>query len=193
MARAFIFSLDAFVAFSISLIAIYALIFFSATPSAYYTTLSQAHYLAKDTLTSLALTKCTEKPCGPGDSDISLLDFIAFRSPQPSDISAILNEMIPEQFGYRIEVGNGETWEVVYDTANDPDPANKHAKDVKKLSVTSYGIAFQFEQSTKTTVYGSNPYGYMSCDGKGIPCDIPTAMYETPGASVKIVKLTVYI
>ena len=48
--RGFVFSLDAFVAFSLILIAIQTMVLISASPAGYWKALLQAQFLAKDTL-----------------------------------------------------------------------------------------------------------------------------------------------
>ena len=56
MSRGFIFSLDAFVAFVLTMLTIGLLIFTISTPKAFYPSLEQAHVLAHDTLFALATT-----------------------------------------------------------------------------------------------------------------------------------------
>ncbi|PIT84244.1 hypothetical protein COU37_04235 [Candidatus Micrarchaeota archaeon CG10_big_fil_rev_8_21_14_0_10_45_29] len=54
LAKGFVFSLDAFVAFSLILIAIQSLLAISSAPSGYYLSMQQANYLATGTLSSLS-------------------------------------------------------------------------------------------------------------------------------------------
>ncbi len=195
--KAFIFSIDAFVAFTLSLVAIYSLIFFSSIPSAQYAILTQAHYLAKDSLTMLTLTKCEASVCGVDNTDASIIDYIVFRiggiphNPnQISVLNAYLNDMIPPQYGYKIEVSNGASWDVIYDSAFD-DKLPKHAKDTKKLSVSSYAVIFNVNAGNP-----QNQYKYMTCHGKDglVPCDFPPepSSGTQPTTETKVVKFTVY-
>jgi hypothetical protein len=166
--RAFIFSLDAFVAFTLALVAIYSLIFFSSVPSSYYYLLTQGHYLTRDALLSMSTTSCASD-YGVCVADGSVLDNIvsqdntAFRR---NMITNTVGEMIPDQFGYRMEMstvnssGGLGAWELLYDTA-DPDPGDEHANQSKKLSVSSQVITFGY--SAKVNKLGFSPYNYLTC------------------------------
>ncbi len=165
--RAFIFSLDAFVAFTLALVAIYSLIFFSSVPSSYYYLLTQGHYLTRDILLSMSTSECTDDygTCG---LDGSVLDAIVSQADPDHQKNLIRNtvgEMVPNQFGYRLEVSEdeGENWAVVYDTADHND--DKHAKLSKKLSVSSQVISFGYSGKVSKMPY--SPYNYLSCTGDG--------------------------
>ena len=54
--QGFVFSLDAFVAFSLILIAIQSIVIVSSSPAGYYPSLLQAQFLAKDTLHTISAT-----------------------------------------------------------------------------------------------------------------------------------------
>lgn len=170
--RAFIFSLDSFVAFTLALLAIYSLIFFSSVPSAYYYLLTQAHYLSRDTLLALSTTTCTPE-YGTCAAYGSVLDSIVAEDnlgDRDNMIRSTVGVMVPPQFGYALEVSRdeGNTWELLYDTA-DPnhDPAvETHADTTRKLTVSSQVIAFGF--ADKVYKLETSPYNYLSCDGHGI-------------------------
>jgi hypothetical protein len=165
--RAFIFSLDAFVAFTLALVAIYSLIFFSSVPSSYYYLLTQGHYLTRDTLLSLSTTTCTSD-YGLCSSDGSVLDNIV-NQPDPdfqkNMIQNTIGDMIPDQFGYRLEVstvnltGHLGAWETLYDTAFEP--GETHAVQSKKLSVSSQVVTFSY--SGKVNKMEHSPYNYLTC------------------------------
>ena len=175
--RAFIFSLDAFVAFTLALVAIYSLIFFSSVPSSYYYLLTQGHYLTRDTLLSLSTTTCTDD-YGVCVADGSVLDNIVSQDNtafQKNMIQNTVGDMIPDQFGYRMEVstvnstGSLGSWELLYDTALEP--GETHANQSKKLSVSSQVITFGY--SAKVHKMGHSPYNYLTCgfaagDGGGM-------------------------
>ncbi len=190
MAKAFIFSIDAFVAFTLSLVAIYSLIFFSSLPSANYALLTQTHYLAKDGLQTLSMTQCQDELCK--DNTASVLDNIVFFMDENEQFlitRQYLNNIIPAQFGYKLESSEGDNWKEVYDSSKDSDSANKHiGVQPKRVSVSSYTVVFNVNApETK------NPYLYKTCHGNKKPCGIPKAdSDQATGAEVKSVKLTVY-
>ena len=188
--RAFIFSLDAFVAFTLALIAVYSLIFFSSVPSGYYATLAQAHGLATDGLEALSLTECKgvfgAERCG---DDISLLEYLAYRSADgEGDIRFILDDHIPVSFGYGFETSDdgGSGWNAVYDSKNEA--GSKRPKEARKLSVSAYAVTFQY--SDPLTV--KNPYSYKTCDGGIVACGVPTNNLQLGSANVRLIRLVVY-
>ena len=168
--RAFIFSLDAFVAFTLALVAIYSLIFFSSVPSAYFYLLTQGHYLTRDSLLALSLTECSGSPCkSPGSS---MLDNIVIESNPGSDIDPAnlvkdtVGKMIPSQFGYAFEISGdgGNTWNLVYDTTTAHD--NSHITSVnRKFAVSTQIINFGYSGNVGKLM--SSPYLYLSCRGEG--------------------------
>ncbi len=206
--RAFIFSLDAFIAFSLALIAIYSLIFFSSVPSSYYYLLTQTHYLSRDALLSLSTT-----PCNDGlysicrDYSGSLLDRLAsYEGPaRDSFIDLTIGQMIPDQFGYRVDVSDSTgSFRSVYDTssiASDP-----HAKSRKKITVSSQVVSFGYQQSSRAL---ENPFTYNSCgggsaldasrlltcsDSLNFPPGSSSGLLDVvPSPQVRIVRLTVFI
>jgi hypothetical protein len=170
--RAFIFSLDSFVAFTLALVAIYSLIFFSSVPSAYYYLLTQGHYLSRDVLMSLSTTACSDEygECGATGS---LLDNIVAQEVPAYRTNLIRNtvgDMVPKQFGYVIEVSDdrGDTWAVLYNTggSSPEEQADDHAKFSKKLAVATQVMTFGY--SGKVRKLQTSPYRYDSCRGDGI-------------------------
>ena len=148
--RAFIFSLDAFVAFTLALIAIYSLIYFSTVPSAYYYILTQAHYLSRDTLMALSTAECLGGSCYNPDG--SVLDNIAFDTDlarQKNLITDTVGLMVPNQFGYAVSVSDdgGQTWSVPYNTS--AEAGDSHAKDVRKLTLSTQVMAFSYSAGIK--------------------------------------------
>lgn len=210
--KAFVFSLDAFIAFTLSIAAIYSLIFFSSIPSAYYSSLTQAHFLARDSLISLA----TSSPpninlktngmiivvplCENGTAlDCALLD--------GGNAKAILDPIIPKQFGYTLE----RDGEIVYDTTTDG--ASDHNHNYRKVKASAQML--YFSESPKRNI-GASPYCYNTCNGRSsreievynpvtgqtrkitvpycpTPCDQPAFTFDPGGLNVTIVKLTVFI
>ena len=196
--RAFIFSLDAFVAFTLALVAIYSLIFFSSIPSSYYYLLTQGHFLARDLLYSISTSECYLPTHLCTDNGASLLDNIVFgeANNQKSVIKSSIGEAVPLQFGYIVDVSedNGLTWGEYYNTATDS--ADKHAKTRKKLSVSSQIPVFDH---ISTPEKGVNPYYYRSCMGDGtdflITCEEPPIGEDDviPEVGVKLFRLTIFI
>jgi hypothetical protein len=170
--RAFIFSLDSFVAFTLALVAIYSLIFFSSVPSAYYYLLTQGHYLSRDILLSLSTTRCDDdvyncKAAG------SLLDNIVAHddyNQRANLIKDTVGPMVPVQFGYIVELSDSEgtDWEVAYDTRDDPADSDQHNEEVRKITVATQVITFGY--GGQIYKLGVSPYKYLSCgagDGDG--------------------------
>ena len=175
--RAFIFSLDAFVAITLALVAIYSLIFFSSIPSSYYYLLTQGHYLARDVLFSASTSDCeTLPPVFPPQScqiKGSVLDNIVFgdadfqKNFMNDTIRQSIGLAVPTQFGYVLEVSsdNGASWSKLYDTALGDDPQNQHAAVQRKMSVSSQVVAFDYSGTLAKNA--PNPYLYTTCMGTG--------------------------
>ncbi|MFN7991887.1 MAG: hypothetical protein U0R44_07070 [Candidatus Micrarchaeia archaeon] len=166
--RAFIFSLDAFVAFTLALVAIYSLIFFSSVPSAYYYLLTQGHYLSRDILLSLSTTMCSESYGVCKVPQGSVLDNIVAQTDvgnRKSMIQSTVGAMVPIQFGYVMEMSDdeGAGWTVVYDTASEG--SDPHAKSSKKLTVATQVITFGYSGKVRKLPY--SPYNYLTCNGGG--------------------------
>jgi hypothetical protein len=168
--RAFIFSLDSFVAFTLALIAIYSLIFFSSVPSAYYFLLTQAHYLARDSLLAVSTSSCITGGCDNPDGTV--LDNIAFHTDMGQQKELIKNTiglMVPSQFGYTVSLSedSGQGWTVLYDTATEA--ADPHAKGSSKLTVSTQVMTFGY--SAAINKLKASPYTYATCgagaDGGG--------------------------
>lgn len=202
--RGFVFSLDAFVAFTLALVAVYSLIFFSSVPSSYYYLLTQGHYLAKDALMATAMAECDITHYACGDVSGSVLDaIISSDNPELRDqlIQESIGGIIPVQFGYRLEISDnqGESWSSIYDTSEQTD--DPHAKKTNKMEVTSQVVNFGY-----TGVYQKleeSPFSYNTCDGTSgdlvITCGNhslidPDAYGEiVPLPTTKLVRLTVFI
>jgi len=204
--KAFVFSLDAFVAFILALVAVYTLIFFSSVPSAYYFILTQAHYLSRDALLSAATTDCSV--LGKSGCDGSVLDVIVKSDPNNAIISNYVKNSIgaaiPNQFGYKLEkrAPDSDEWVVIYDTSTDK--TDSHAKTMKKLQVSSSIVNVGYQTKTISEKKRANPYIYNTCavsnaDNKHvITCGDseliePTAENVIQPINATIVRLTVFI
>lgn len=182
--RGFIFSLDSFVAFTLALIAIYTLIFFSSIPYGYYSALMQAHYLAEDSITALSLS--TGQTVG-----LSKLDYIVLNHNYAATPD-YLDSVIPNQFGYSLESydSNTKSWSAIYNTATDSN--SKHNKVYKKLRTSSYSLVFNYKTSSDL-LDSKNPFGYLTCKGELTQCNPPESSYERANSGMALVRLTVYI
>jgi len=196
--KAFVFSLDAFVAFSLALIVIYTLIFFSTTPYGYYSSFMQAHYLAKDTLNALAHTQEIGPECIGGTCPYSKLDYISILSKDSkSAVKERVGPLIPNQFGYSFETSSdGDSWTVVYSTEDVTDQSKDPDHKIgpyRKLKASAQTISFGY--LTGTQVFPENPYGYITCKGTATQCnDFPDDAIDYPleESDVILVRLTVY-
>lgn len=199
--KAFVFSLDSFVAFSIAIVIIYSLIYFSSIPYGYYGTLMQAHYLAKDTLVALSEAQNPDVP------ELSELGYIASSwsdenqqttlTISPAAAKEKVGPLIPPQFGYKLEIQeeDGQDWAVVYDTATDPD--DPHDKTYDKAQASSQIVVLGYHQFTdgerSAGGFAANPYGYMTCSGDLTQCGTGVAMPNPRDNTIMaLVRLTVY-
>ncbi len=196
MAKAFIFSIDAFVAFTLIIVVLHALIFLSAVPSSYYGGLMQANYLARDTLNSLVAANASRVLDNQYYARMSMLDYIV----STNDTEAVRDYVganIPYEYGYTLEFWNsqGKDWGVIYDTANYRD--DPHNKLYNKLRATSHSIFFGYTDVTGRRNPGT-PYCYMTCNGDKYggncpsECDTPVSLYDAGEAALGLVRLSVY-
>ncbi|MCX6768554.1 MAG: hypothetical protein NTY83_01795 [Candidatus Micrarchaeota archaeon] len=184
--KAFIFSLDSFVAFTLTVAALYTLVFFSTVPSAYYAGLMQANYLAKDTLLSLATTSYS--------SDQTYLDKIIgdLNDGQAQSARGYIGALVPPQFGYRLESYDEDAvnWITIYDTASDPDPPPNRNTHYYKLKATAKSVYLIVHPARSP---GGSPYWYMSCGGNYTVCGEPPYDEGMIGnASLQLIRFTVY-
>ncbi len=191
--KAFVFSLDAFVAFVLTVAALYSLLFFSTVPSAYYSSLMQANYLAKDTLLTLATTIVEEDAdyCTAGETYLSCVvsseeaarTYIGSEASAPSEIGVYdPSALVPAQFGYKLERINFEDvdgeidfydeateWALLYNTADHLDSANK--KEYNKLKAAAHALYFGYVEPPDG--WQEPPLQYMTCGGENTICSWP--------------------
>lgn len=190
--KAFVFSLDSFVAFILTVAALYSLLFFATVPSAYYSSLMQANYLAKDTILTLATSQAGADGETYGcDRNVSSLACIistledgrygaARNLVGVSEGGEARTALIPPQFGYKIErmmydeseegidLENAD-WEEMYDTADDEDSGNK--REYNKLKAAAHSLYFGY--SDEPLSEDGPPFRYASCDGDHTICEWP--------------------
>lgn len=205
--RGFIFSLDAFVAFTLVMITISLLIFLIGTPQPFYPSFEQAHTLAYDTLSVLSTS-----------SDLSIgertyLEQIIWEGPgQPT--SRIMRKVaggngsyspiIPRGYGFRLEklVFQSDGSAVVaspplYDSATDPE-SDRYGKTFTKLQSSSSTFLSLY---SSPRVLGESPYCYLNCNGYGrapgslcdrTPCNVSKDQSDPGLHDIVIVQLVVY-
>ena len=179
--KAFIFSLDAFVALSVILVTIYALFALVSTPKPYYTSFEQTYDFSRDTL--IALEHSDDAQYG------NMLSAVA--AGRESTIELYVDPAIPKQYGYRFEFYNttSEEWHVIYDTATDSaDPLRN--REYRKMKASAQTIVFSDVPGSPSD---ENLFGYISCDGDATPCDMPEPLFDPGDSAIGIIRLTVYI
>lgn len=166
--KSFVFSLDAFVAFTLALIAIYSLIFFSSIPSSYYYLMTQGHFLTRDVLLTLSTTDCTADYNCPSNSEgWTVLDKVASSYSDTNKDELFQNhvdKMIPGQFGYAFEFStdNGNSWSTIYDTRLKR--TNNRPSSDKKMKVSALVPVFKYISAPPKR--DANPFRYLSCGGQ---------------------------
>lgn len=212
MAKGFIFSIDAFVAFTFVLVVLHSLIFLAAVPSSYYGGLMQANYLARDTLSALAFTDASKIICDPAQSDyadcvslysgVSLSDYVMRHGSDRDVVRAHIGALIPDQYGYRLELWHSDSnsWEKIYDAADYlSDAGETHNRQYHKLMVSSYSLFFGYDSDVVRDY--DYRYCYITCNpgnydsayaGCATPCDEPVSTYSKGKATLGLARLTVY-
>jgi hypothetical protein len=192
--KAFVFSLDAFIALSLILITIHALLMLVSMPKGYYTSFEQAYDLAKDTLAVLEHANYSESQ--------SYLDYISSRyihggsmDGNVVDVMRVhVDPLIPEQFGYRFDYKNitSGQWEMIYDTKNDINhpSEHKHNNETRKLGATAQSLAVGYSVSPDI---GQSPYRYICCGGGNTVCNVTTSNYNAGDVYMGLIRITVYI
>lgn len=193
----FIFSLDAFVAFTLTMVTISLLIFTIGTPKPYYPSLGQAQQLAHDTLQVLATTSPTS-----GSPPYYLESAVSGRGPisRSEVMNKTANGIIPHGYGYRLQEYNFSSgnWALLYDSSSDP-LSGRENRNFTKLSASADLFSSFYEVDP---VRGESPYCYLSCKGYSgagyaspctvTPCERPTSGFQAGENAVRLVRFTVY-
>lgn len=178
--RAFVFSLDAFVAFSLVLIAIQSMLVLSSMPRGYYPGLLQAELLAKDTLQSLSLARlsASQSVLGAASEDV-------LRGRRNTALIEATDRLIPPPYSYAYYYYNfsNKQWIKLYNASEDSLSGDIH-----------YGVRYRRVQASAQTlmmgyaaplVAGGSPYCNVVCRGfdrtRYDPSSNPNA--ETPAGS----------
>ncbi|MEW6528818.1 MAG: hypothetical protein AB1391_02935 [Candidatus Micrarchaeota archaeon] len=198
MVKAFIFSMDAFIAFTLILTVLHSLIFLASIPQSYYSGLMQANYFARDALSSIAHANASRIFDDPMLENTTLLDYIMQKySTNPSEAKNIIQNhvgsVIPNEYGYVLELwdSKNEKWESIYNTNDTKDAlSDTHNKKYHKLRASSHSLFFGYIDSTTGF---SNPFSYRTCRGSDrTACDLPKSDYSPGTATLGLVRLVVY-
>ncbi|MFA4982669.1 MAG: hypothetical protein WC588_00475 [Candidatus Micrarchaeia archaeon] len=199
----FIFSLDAFIAFTLIMVTIGFLVFTIGTPKPFYSPLEQAHQLAYDTLNVLSTSSDTlgnptylEQILSGGDKD-TIMKKVA-----GGDSVNYPNAIIPQGYGYRLESYNFNTgsWSPFYD-AGTYASNDRFGKRFTKVQASATTFASLYSTSPRNP--GQSPYCYLSCFGyqspgnyqlpcNATPCDMPISNFLPGNSSISLIRLVVY-
>lgn len=163
--QGFVFSLDAFVAFSLILIAIQTLVLVSASPSGYYTSLLQAQFLAKDTLHAISTTALEGRgvsALGAASADIASGRGLTRDMP----IIKISDQIIQKPYSYAYSYYDmaSQKWMLAYNASDNAyDPDGPHA-NVSFSRVQASAQKLMLEYSSPP-VRPESPYCNVYCRG----------------------------
>lgn len=212
--RGFVFSLDAFVSFSLIIIAIQSMIIISSVPSGYWHGLLQAEDLAKDALHVVSSTMTDSGVTVMGEASARIMAGSPFYS--GDKIILVTNRLIPRPYSYSYhyyDLGKHE-WITLYnasDPAFNPDPTDPH------FNVTFRRVAASSEQLVldyaSPVIRPQSPYCNVYCHGwdaqkaaagdpspyKGpaectqTPCEaMPTSNFQSGNLTFGLLRLTVW-
>ncbi|HIH19612.1 TPA: hypothetical protein HA225_06620 [Candidatus Micrarchaeota archaeon] len=193
----FIFSLDAFVAFTLTMVTISLLIFIIGTPKPYYASLEQTSRLAHDTLQVMA----TSSP--DGNPPFYLEYALSGGLPLNEVMDKTAGGIIPFGYGYRLETYDfaSKKWIPKYDSSYPTSQSGREGRNFTKLraSATMFSSFYEVDQ-----VRGESQYCYLSCFGYNgtnnppaspcsvTPCSQPISGFGAGQNSVRMVRLVVY-
>ena len=207
--RGFVFSLDAFVSFSLILIAIQSIIIVSSAPAGYWQSLLQAEYLAKDTLHVISNTYGASGASVLGDSSAKFAAGVKFS--QGSDIITVTNRLVPKPYSYSYhyyDIATGK-WTTLYNASTDSPPTDPH------FNVTYHRVSASAEQLmmdySSPTIRPQSPYCNVMCHGwdptlastsnpfrstdncTQTPCSaMPSSNFQVGNLSFGLIRLTVW-
>ncbi|MFN3909621.1 MAG: hypothetical protein ACK4J0_00090 [Candidatus Anstonellaceae archaeon] len=197
--KAFIFSLDAFIASIIIFFTLQYLIFLSYSPYSYFNSLRQAQYLASDTLNSLYLLEYENS------SNNFLSKAIRFAygyGSFPNELISFSNIVIPPTYSYAYDFYDfsSGTWIPIYNATAIP------ARNISfyKVMASSYVLQVSY---LDPLIKGDSPYCNIECKGYDlatgkyskpqnctqVPCDIKHGTTFDPGnVTIGVMRLTVW-
>lgn len=204
--RGFVFSLDAFVSFSLIIIAIQSMIIISSAPSGYWHALLQAEDLAKDALHVVSGTMTPSGVSVMGEASASIIARSRFSA--GDNIIIMTNQLIPRPYSYSYhyyDLGKHE-WITLYNASADSDPADPH------FNVTFRRVAASSEQLvldySSPVIRPQSPYCNVYCHGWDpvthayranrqdcvqTPCGaMPSSNFQTGNLTFGLLRLTVW-
>ena len=212
--RGFIFSLDAFVAFTLITIVIGLLVFMIGAPKPFYPSLRQAHQLAYDTLNVLATstdavgnpTYLEQMLAGQGPS-LSKTDIMV---QVVGGANSTYRPIIPMGYGYTLRTYDltNDAWATIFDStdpsSNICNATGRCGRQYTKLRASASTFTSTY---THAPIPGFSPFCYMSCNGYDVstnpnnaphspcittPCDAPTSNFQKGNNSIQIIEMVVY-
>ncbi|MDE1798045.1 MAG: hypothetical protein KGH63_01405 [Candidatus Micrarchaeota archaeon] len=207
----FVFSLDAFVAFSLILIAIQSLLIISSTPRGYYRALNQADYLAQDTLQTLTVAQDLSAPSQTYMDSVS--QAIASGSTLSHSSSAVkaADTLIPQPYSYAFLYYNtsNQKWVTLYNASADSLNAQHYGVPFHRVQAAAQMLVMGYSDSSPLVISNS-PYCNVVCKGwdrvngpaggnssasacQQVPCDVfPANMSNSGDFNVGVLRLVVW-
>ncbi len=206
--RGFVFSLDAFVSFSLIVIAIQSMIIMSSAPSGYYHGLLQAENLAKDTLHVISGTMTQSGVTVVGEASSRIMAGQTFYS--SDNIIIMTNRLIPRPYSYAYnyyDLGTHQ-WIMLYN-ASDPnfntDPTDFHLNvTYRRVAASSQQLVLDY---SSPVIRPQSPYCNVFCHGWDpsthayrapadcvqTPCDVmPASTFQAGNLTFGLLRLTVW-
>ncbi len=211
--RGYVFSLDAFVAFTLILISIQAMILMTSLPKGYQRALLQADLLARDTLQTLSIAepRCPQNSGPCGSTYLELIYSGTLREACGSDlrdscarVRTFLDDAIPPQYSYGLsfyDLSSG-AWTDYYDASNDVDSTHygityRRVKASSQIFMIGYSIPLYT---------GRSPYCNVECRGWDeqtksdkppeqcgqVPCDVPRNNLDKGEFHTGLLRMTVW-
>jgi hypothetical protein len=204
--RGFVFSLDAFVSFSLIIIAIQSMIIISSAPSGYWHGLLQAEDLAKDTLHVVSSTMAQPGVTVMGEASARIMAGSKFYS--GDKIIIMTNQLVPRPYSYSYhyyDLGTHE-WVTLYNASTDSDGSDSHFNvTFRRVSASSEQLVLDYAspvirpQSPYCNVYcrgwdpATNAYTAPHENCVQTPCDaMPTSNFQSGNLTFGLLRLTVW-
>lgn len=210
--RGFVFSLDAFVAFTLIMIVVGLLVFTIGTPKPFYPSLQQAHQLAYDTLNVLATS--TDAPGNPTYLE-QLLGASGTLSKRDIMVQVVggvdpdYRPIIPQGYGYALKAYDltnnpNHEWATIFESNSSTDCqyTGRCQKQYTKLQASASTFASIYNSVPNP---GLSPFCYLGCHGYyqtagqvtadpciTVPCDIVPLYFDIGNNSIQIIELVVY-
>lgn len=209
--KGYVFSLDAFVAFSIILLAIQTLVLMTSMPRSNYAALLQAEYLAHDTLQVMQIAK---PPCPTGNNCQSKT-YLQMISPYAvkhqycrgitdcwKNITELTDNSIPPQFSYAYFYDDmeGGSW-LLYNASEDSRSTHFNVT-FRRVQASAQIYLLGYTRDLKS---GKSPYCNVVCKGYNpdtggnapaglcmLPCDAPQSNFDPGNFTVGLLRLSVW-